>query len=85
MRKGQSLREKTLLTLCQDRKSSLSPQVFYCSSRLIPTPSNQSRDSPLVQFEIKPMALASNQVRSTIRSTIHSTWRHQSTIQDQAS
>jgi len=35
----------------------------------------------LIQFEIKPRALASNQERSTN----HSTSRHQSTIQDQAS
>ena len=81
MRNGQRLRKKTLLTLCQNRESSLIPQVFYCSSRLILTSSNQSRGSPLIQFKIKPMALASNQVRSTI----HSTWRHQSTIQYQAS
>ena len=81
MRKEQRLREKTLLTLSQNKESSLRSQVFYCSSRLIPTSSNQSRDSSLIQFEIKPMALASNQVRSTI----HSTWRHQSTIQDQTS
>ena len=34
MKNGQRLRKKTLLTLCQNRESSLIPQVFYCSSRL---------------------------------------------------
>ena len=81
MRKGErTLREKTLLILCQNRESSLSSLEFHCSSRYIPTSSNQSENSPLIQFEIKPTALTSNQACSTI----HSTWRHQSTIQDQA-
>ena len=77
----QTLREKTLLTLYQNRKSFLCPRELHCSSRLIPISSNQSREFPSIQFEIKPMALASNQVRSTT----HLTWRHQSKIQDQAS
>ena len=78
---GQTLREKTLLTHYQNRKSFLCPRELHCSSRLIPTSSNQSREFPSIQFEINPTALASNQVRSTT----HLTWRHQSTIQDQAS
>ena len=58
MRKGErTLREKTLLTLCQNRESSLSSLEFHCSSRYIPTSSNQSENSPLIQFEIKPTAL----------------------------
>ena len=79
MRKEErTLREKTLLILYQNRESSLSSLEFHYSSRHIPTSSNQSENSPLIQFEIKPTAHVSNQARSNIDST----WRHQSTIQD---
>ena len=47
MRKWRTLREKTLPTLCQNRESSQSSQEVHCSSRPIPTSSNQSEDSPL--------------------------------------
>ena len=46
-KKGEPGEKKTLLTLCQNRESSLSSQEVHCSSRPIPTSSNQSGDSPL--------------------------------------
>ena len=60
-KKMKKFREKTLLTICQNRKSSLSPKkILFSKPRPIPTSSNQSRDfpsSPLIWFKIKPMAL----------------------------
>ena len=82
MRKGgRTLREKTLLTHCQNRESSLKfiriPLVIKAYSYFFKSKWGFSFN--LVRDQSN--GLTSNQAHSTI----HSTWRHQSMIQDQAS
>ena len=58
-KKRKNLERKIILTLCQNRESSLNPKEHLTpsKSRLISTSSNQSRDFPSIKFEIKPTAL----------------------------
>ena len=58
-KKRKNLERKIILTLCQNRESSLNPKEYPCSLKIKAHFhfSNQSRDFPSIKFKIKPTAL----------------------------
>ena len=81
-KRGERLERKTLLTLCQNRES---PLKFTRIPLFIKAYSYFFKSKWGFSFNLVRDQANGPHTSNQAHSTIHSNWRHQSTIQDQAS